>query len=450
MVRAHGWVFVGTLVTLGACDWLNPSKVDEAEPIAAEPIAAEPIPPEPAIAATADAPAKPTKPTPTTVIAEPDSPSVDPTPPPLPAPSEFDELLVRLIGAPQPAAAGEPSVDEMNKAAWADYKAKRYPLAVAQFARVAARDPAWKHAHNMACAFALAGEVDDARVALAESIRRGGEAAKASAKKDSDLAAVRKLDWFAPLLAGESTPTPTIAEADAIAAADEGDEGEDEDDLTPANCPPGIDRDEIHHCFFDVLAPFSFVPVVFDKPITLDIAVPARPAKQRWKTASGKIPMKELRAELGIQHTTETYDLSRAPDVMTYSPDDFADFPLDFVDTPLEDGADAKPFFWWPEDGTAILVIPHKQKLGKLRFNGAILARKTDAGWRATNLEVTLDEQEGWVHASVLESGLGFRFDGLELFTLTQVEDQRRLCRIRWEQGALARACVTKWTEVTI
>jgi hypothetical protein len=359
--------------------------------------------------------------------------------------SELDALLVRLSELPQPATVASPTVAEDGAAAWKHYKAKEYPAAARYFARVAARDGAWKHAHNMACALAMAGKPDDVRIALAESIRRGNADAIALARKDADLATVRTLDWFEPLLAN--------AGPSAIADARD----EDEEPL-PANCPPGVTWDDEHYCVIDVVAPFPFADVVFDRPITLELEPPARPAKERWKTAKGKILTSQLRTELGIQHTTETQELSAAPHILGEEVG------------PLEDGMDSKPFFWWPEDSTPILVIPHKQKLGKMRINAVILARKTDAGWRATNLEVVIaSKHEGHGGSSVLESGIGFRHDGLELFTLAQVTDEndryfahpsitsppptpveptyRYLCRIRWEQGRLARACAEAWTE---
>jgi hypothetical protein len=370
----------------------------------------------------------------------------EPAPAEPPPVSEFDSLLVRLSELADPRAASDASVEQDNKAAWVHYKAKDYPAAVKMFARVAARDPEWKHAHNIACASAKAGKPDDVRIALAESFRRGGEPAKASAKKDSDLASIRKLEWFTALLdeAGGS-------------AADVG-----EDHPPPPSCPPGVKQDDDHWCLIDILAPFSFAEVVFDQPITLDLEVPARPSKQRWKTVRSKIPWKELRAELGIQHTIEFEGLSNTPSIMGLH----AEGPLD----------DDKPFFWWPEDNTAVLVLPHLQKIGKLRIRGVILARKTDAGWRAINLPMVTGNHEGHGGSSLLETGIGFRYDGFELFTLAQVADgdarygywydpgagqQRRyieartpenrwLCRIRWEQGKLARACTDSWRDLDI
>jgi hypothetical protein len=363
-------------------------------------------------------------------------------PPPTPQ-SEFDGLLVRLSELADPRAAVEPSVEQDNKAAWAHYKAKEYEAAAKMFARVAARDPAWKHAHNIACASAKAGAPDDVRIALAESFRRGGERAKASANKDSDLASVRKLEWFSALMHDRDAGGPVAHEVNE----DEDDDDDDDDVPIPPNCPPGITLDDHHYCLIDVVAPFTFAEVIFDQPITLDLEVPARPAQERWRYARGKIPWKELRAELGIQHTIESDELWRAPEIMGL-----------YAEGPLEED---KPFFWWPEDNTAVLVLPHRQKIGRLRIRGVILARKTAAGWRATNLPMVLPMHEGHGGSSVLEAGLGFRYDGFELFTLAQVGDvdkrsldnpvlptYRWLCRIRWEQGKLARACTETWRDL--
>lgn len=366
-----------------------------------------------------------------------DAPTPEPTPTPVPTPrSEFDDLLVRLSGLPEPAKAVEPSVEQDNKTGWAHYKANEHELAAQLFARVAARDPAWKHAHNIACALAKAGKPDDARIALAESFRRGGEAAKESAKKDSDLSAVRELPWFDALSTGEPTPSEgTIADAGVAA-----DEGEEDEPTPPASCPRSGDISD-HWCWRDILGSFTFAEVVFDKPITLDIEVPKRPADRPWTPAKGKISMQDVRAELGVQHTTEAYGAHALPFIM--EPEE--EGPLS------EDGPDTKPFFWWPNDSTPVLVMLQRQKLGKMRFLGVILARKTDAGWRATNLEVVTSKLDPSSSNAELESAVAFRSDGLELFTLAQLAFDgepldRYLCRIRWEQGKLARACVDKWT----
>jgi hypothetical protein len=91
-----------------------------------------------------------------------------------------------------------------------------------------------------------------------------------------------------------------------------------------------------------------------------------------------------------------------------------------------------------------------------MRFVGVSLARKSDSGWRAVNLAVATEAQLNQNSNLNFESGVVLRFDGLELFTLTQftldgADDEpasnRFLCRIRWEQGKLARACTDRWKE---
>jgi hypothetical protein len=358
---------------------------------------------------------------------EPEQPAVAPL-------SEFDELLVRVSGLADPKHASEATVEQDTKTAWTHYKAKQWSEAAQFFARVAARDPAWKHAHNLACASAQADRLDDARIALAESFRRGGDAAKASAKKDGDLAAVRELPWFAGLI-----DSPAEVEGEEL----------DEEEQAPPNCPPGTTYEDEHYCWVDMLAEFVFEEVVFDTAVSLALEVPARPKSKRWAPVRGKIPWAELRAELGIQHTIESYSLSQTSELLEWS--------MEVEGHPFEDEANV-PFFWWPEDNTPVLVLPHLQKAGSpgKRFVGVVLARKSDSGWRAVNLAVATEKQLNQNSNLNFESGVVLRFDGLELFTLTQftldgADDEpasnRFLCRIRWEQGKLARACTDRWKE---
>ncbi len=384
-------------------------------------------------AADAPKPAESSPPAPT--------PAPTPEPTPTPAPSEFDTLLVRVSGLPAPRSASEPSVDEVNKTAWSHYKAKRYADAAQQFARVAARDGQWKHAHNLACASAKLGKLDDTRVALAESFARGGDAAKASANKDADLVDARAQAWFDALSTSPPAPNPSPEPSEPS----EDDEDTISRDAWPPSCPPDLRSTDEHWCWRDVIATFTFSEVVFDRPITLDLAVPTRPTKRPWAPVKGKISMAEVREQLGIQSTTETYETRDAPEVM---------FGEEL--NPLEEnGVDTKPFFWWPEPNTPILVLLQRQKLGKMRFVGVILARQTAEGWRAVNLEVVTAKQDTAGSNLDIESTIGFRSDGLELFTLSQqglqfddesAPSERWLCRIRWEQGKLARACVDRWS----
>jgi hypothetical protein len=350
---------------------------------------------------------------------------------------------VRVSELPTPRTTSEPSVEALNKGAWAHYKAGRHAEAAREFAKVAARDGAWKHAHNLACASAKAGRLDDVRVALAESFARGGEAAKASARKDGDLVEARKQAWFDTLLSGPLAP-PAIEDERPDGPPSDDDEWDDADERPVAQgvpywvaCPSDTPDDD--WCWFDVWGDFKYTELVFDKPIPLELDIPARPSKQPWTPAKGKISMKDIRAALGIQHTTDTWPASRLPELMFNDSGPFED-----------DGSDTKPFFWWPEPGTPILVMLQKQKLGAMRFVGVILARKTDSGWMATNLEVVSAAQDTAGSNLVIESSIAMRSDGLELLTLSQqtcCEDEppimRRLCRFRFEAGRLAQACVT-------
>jgi hypothetical protein len=399
---------------------------------------------EPVVEPADKSPASPNAEPASGAVEQPPTPQPEPEQPPAAPVSEFDALLVRVSGLADPRHATEPTVEQDNKTAWTHYKAKQWSEAAMYFARVAARDPEWKHAHNLACASAKAGQLDDARIALTESFERGGEAAKASAKKDSDLASARELPWFAELLAGPTAPDPTPRPSHREDEMTE-EEELDEDEIPPPNCPPGVKFEDQHYCWHDTLAEWKFEEVLFSTPVVLDLEIPARPKDQRWKQARGKIPWKELRAALGIQHTIESEYLTEMPHLVEWS-------------SMVWEEEEAMAYFWWPEDNTPILVLPNKQKLGRQRFMGVILARKTDAGWQAINLPVTKESQLEGGGNYTFESGVVLRFDGLELFTLTQSvyrdddpaiidERSRFLCRIRWEQNKLARACTESWKE---
>ncbi len=415
------------------------AKADDAKADAPDPAKADAAKPDATAQADAATPDAAQGDAATPDAATPDAAQPEPAAPPL---SEFDALLVRVSELPTPRTTSEPSVEALNKGAWAHYKAGRNGEAAREFAKVAARDGAWKHAHNLACASAKAGRLDDVRVALAESFARGGEAAKASARKDGDLAEARKQAWFDALLTGPLAPAAIEDETPDGPPSD--DEWDDADERPVAKgvpfwmaCPSDTPDDD--WCWFDVWGDFRYTELVFDKPIPLELDVPARPSKQAWTPAKGKISMKDIRAALGIQHTTDTWPASRLPELMFNDSGPFED-----------DGSDTKPFFWWPEPGTPILVMLQKQKLGAMRFVGVILARKTDAGWMATNLEVVSAAQDTAESNLVIESSIAMRSDGLELLTLSQqtcCEDDppimRRLCRVRFEEGRLAQACVT-------
>lgn len=378
---------------------------------------------------------------------QPATPEPEPTPTPV---SEFDGLLVRVSALADPRHATEPTVEQNNKTAWTHYKAKQWAEAAQFFARVAARDPEWKYAHNLACALAQAGQPDDARIALVESLKRGGDAAKALAQKDGDLASVRELPWFAELFTGPADSEQPPAPSDGVHHREDEEEFAD-NDTPPANCPP--DATVEHFCWHDTLAEFAFAELVFATSVSLSLEVPERPKDKHWKLVRSKIPWKELRAELGIQHTIESAPLSAKSNLLEWSSmiwEDEAVF--------AQDADELTPYFWWPDANTPILVLPNRQKLGSRRFMGVVLARKTDSGWRAINLTVTKDDQLTGSTNSDFESGVILRFDGLELFTLTQFvyhgeskpqidERSRFLCRIRWEHGKLARACTERWQE---
>lgn len=279
--------------------------------------------------------------------------------------------------------------------------------------------------------------------------------ANATATPSTNTPAVTPADAPTNPPVAPSPSAPPEKDAPTPAAADAS---------VPPNCPAGTRATDEHPCFIDLLGEWTFTEIAFDTPITLTLEVPARPAKTRWAKVDGAIPWPQLRTELAIKPASDSFDLSLVPTI----------FGRDVVDSPIAiDEASEKPFFWWPVDDAPVLVLPHRAKQGQLRATGVVLARKTETGWRAAVLDVTRPDFARIVGgAALLESGLGFRFDGLELFTLAQVvnEDDRPtsipgmapppntappvprdrwLCRIRWDRDHLARACLPKWTEVT-
>lgn len=79
-----------------------------------------------------------------------------------------------------------------NAEGLAQLKAEQLPRVAALFKRVAALEPsAWKGPYNLACAHARAGAKDEARAALEEAIRRGGESVRKKLPRDRDLDRVR-------------------------------------------------------------------------------------------------------------------------------------------------------------------------------------------------------------------------------------------------------------------
>lgn len=58
----------------------------------------------------------------------------------------------------------------------------------------------WKVQYNLACAFALAGELEKAKQPLTDAIAGGGDEVKGKAKTDADLESLRSEAWFTGLV----------------------------------------------------------------------------------------------------------------------------------------------------------------------------------------------------------------------------------------------------------
>lgn len=105
-----------------------------------------------------------------------------------------DELVPRLLDT------GTVAAEAYNAAGLALLKAGKNEEAVERFLQASVAAPhLWKGPYNAACAYA---KLDDRRAqsTLHEAVRRGGEDVKAKAKRDSDLEAVRKKDWYTSLI----------------------------------------------------------------------------------------------------------------------------------------------------------------------------------------------------------------------------------------------------------
>jgi hypothetical protein len=163
----------------------------------------------PADATSSSAAVEEPKPTPSA------SANVDPAPvvpvvvEPQPAAPETPSLVPRTIGKASdvltatlavlenPASTAPP---DLEKRAWAHYKAKEFHEAGEAFALLTKLDPAgWKHPFNAACAATQRGELERAQVFLIEALRRD-PAAREKARRDDDLYDMRTRPWFAELI----------------------------------------------------------------------------------------------------------------------------------------------------------------------------------------------------------------------------------------------------------
>ena len=205
-----------------------------------------------------------------------------------------------------------------------------------------------------------------------------------------------------------------------------------------------LDADDF--CHHDPQGEFEFEALEFATSLDLALEVPPRPEGARWLVVKDKLPAKEIRSALSIRRGTAAITLDHAPTFMDLQPDDGP------LGAPYE-SAVPKPFFWWPEDDAPILVIPLLRDSDSHTFKILVFARKTAAGWTAAKVSgATGDHYVSDIGSE--QSAYAMRADGLELFLLTQTflgstfQDEpsdRNLCRLRWEQGALAKACTDEW-----
>lgn len=311
--------------------------------------------------------------------------------------------------------------DALHKAAWAHYKAGRHGEAAPLFARAADVDrQAWKYPYNLACAAALSGKSDWARIALTEALARDRVAVEARAATDEDLASVRGASWFSALFETEAAPTPSKERCDETSKS--------------------------RSCMKQWLeGEFEFgEPLAFDRPLAIRGSIPKAPkAGSPPFVPASDVTIATLGEQLGlasakpVEPSADAVPTGPAPTYM-------------YFDTSTDFRA---PTFWWPghEGDPVFLVIPHRSE-GIETFTIAI---NTATGWMAT----TLDTVALLGDTTTPTYGLvGVRPDHLEIFTLAWTSASpneepfgaQHLCRIRWEDGALRRACAAAWNDRSI
>jgi hypothetical protein len=306
--------------------------------------------------------------------------------------------------------------EALHKAAWAHYQAGRHAEAAPLFARAADVDrEAWKHPYNLACAAARSGKSEWARIALTEALARDRAAVEKRAATDEDLASVRGEPWFSALLDADAAPSPAPS-------------NEDCDETSKSR-----------YCMNQFLAgEFVFgEPLAFDLPLAIRVSIP-KPLE------SGAPPF-----VLASGVTVEALGLASA-NPLEPNAGEVANGPAPYFmyyDTQTDFRA---PTFWWPghEGDPVFLLLPH-QREGVETFT---IAMNTAKGWMATTLDTValLGDTSTPTYGFV-----GVRRDHLEIFTLAwtgaspdkEPYGGQQLCRIRWEDGALRRACAAEWDD---
>jgi hypothetical protein len=385
-----------------------------------------------------------------------------------------DQLIAKAPTSEATALVAASDEASATKAAWGHYKAKRPAMAAPWFARAAALGPSsWKPAHNLACSLALTEQWGDAAVAVRESIRRGGDKARARAKSDADLAGLRARSGWDELVAtpgaadgptdGAEEGGATTSQGGAVEADPEfADDGASEDDVPAAGdstlskaqleawgCPPDA-VDFQHVCTIDIDGAFVWSPLVFDTKLDVSIAWPRKPRGAEW---------------VALARNAFTAKLKKQIDYVAPTDDPVFSGPIDTVvgyisDNPLEHDDDENPpppLVWWGGTDVPVLVLNHPQDERGLAVFTLTLVIKEGDTWKAKTLEVVNPKLVGEGLTGTLFSGHFMRKDGLELFTWSTNYDRKRgeaedhhydswLCRIRWREGTLQRACVDTWT----
>lgn len=375
-----------------------------------------------------------------------------------PAPGAFSKLVAHRL-----AVASEVPGSEPGKRAWAHYKAKRYPEAIPLFGAAAiARPKDYKPAFNMACAAALGGELDVGRIALTEALSRDRAKVVKKARRDADLEALRKAEWFAALLADTpAEPAPVVAAPKPVVTAPKRRDStlpgqpkagpvvpESEETLVQTwyakNCDDLDMTTTEPRCWDEfLLGDYGFEALSFTTPIPVpELPDPGAMPKSRWRRVKAKFNFKAIGAAIGAKGV---YGLD--PDKCAIITDPLPE--IYDIDCPW-----TRPGFWWAADDQVFLIIPHTWRRRPVTARSITIARRVGDQWLATTIDPVIDER---FHSHLigggsyeLNSGPLLRGDGREFWVFARGvggdEELPNLCRVRWSGAELESGCREDWT----
>ncbi len=430
LARSIGWAVIG----LGlACDRSVEEKLPAPSAPPVQPVDEE-LPTPPVVEPPAPPAAPPTPVSPPT-----------PTPPAAPAaaPVSFATQVATLLDERGITVGAEPMA-----AAWKHYKAKRYDQAVALFGAAALKpDAGYKPAFNMACAAALGGDEHWAELALTEALDRDRPRVTAKIETDADLESIRDALWLTALLGthpdgGDPPEDPSELDLDAEELADP--RTKFEMSWYGVNCQDLDARNSLKRCWDEYLVgEYSFTKLDFIHELPLpELPDPGSMPKSRWRRVKAKLDYKAIASAIGARGVFGL-DPDRCKSPRRLPPNIYGD------ECPFY-----RPGYWWAADDQVFLVIPHTERRSPVTAKTVTIARKIDGQWKGATIDSIKDGHRS-AGAWNLFSGVLLRGDGGELWTWAEGgidggdDDEQDidpyLCRIRWHEGSLQRACRTDW-----